>query len=412
MYIAPLRPWAYLGFHLAEHSIAQLVGCFILSVAPALVIRTRINRLSTFLLWFVYFFVYVPSILIPVLQGYSANILPLIISLFLSFSLMAIFSRANVSLPKIKLSRNLWKVIFFTSYATLNAYLIWVFQDHMQLVAIDDIYSHRKSAGETISGTYVTYAIFWLGGAFNPFLIASGLLYKKSVYIALGMLGQTVIYMAVAMKAPILSIPLIFILYYLISRANRATFKSIASFCVPCLAIPIAIGFLFNIDNKSLIGVAFSIIFMRTYAMAGGLTGVYHSFFEANPNTHYSHINLVGQFIDYPYDQSLGRTIGQSLGSPTMNANANFFATDGIAAAGILGVLLIGPVIGLTLAVFDSIIPKGNVYLACIASIPAIISLSNTSFFTTLMTGGLFIVVLLASTWRAPNCHHLEDWTS
>ena len=138
---------------------------------------------------------------------------------------------------------------------------------------------------------------------------------------------------------------------------------------------------------------------MRTYGMVGALTGTYYDFFSQNPQTLYSHINVMGMFIRYPYAASIGEVIGDSMGFD-MNANANFFATDGIAAAGLAGVLLIGAVVGLALRAIDAVVPRANAPLLCGAAGPALISLANSSFFTTLLTSGLMLLVLLCALWR------------
>jgi hypothetical protein len=70
--------------------------------------------------------------------------------------------------------------------------------------------------------------------------------------------------------------------------------------------------------------------------MSGQLNILYYDFFSKHTQTHYSHIGLFNIFIkSYPYEQPLGFVIGKYFyNSDELNANANFWATDGFAAWG------------------------------------------------------------------------------
>lgn len=402
VYAFPMRKWEYLGFPLGEHTIAQVTLCWALSILPIPLISKRIKKLSTFTIWCIYYFVYIPAVLIPVLQNTIPSATALSLTLFASFCSLVLIANLKLSKIKLKTSKNLWHAAFITTFAVTTVYLIYSFRNNISFAAYSEIYSQRRSAGENAQAPFSTYFVFWLMNCFSPILIAIGLIYKKHIYTLLGISGQLVIYSSVATKTSILSILVMIALHMFVTSNKKPSFRGIGTFSIGSLLLPLGLGLIGTNDTSSISGIISSLILMRTFAMTGGLTGVYYDFFASNPMTNYSHINFVQIFTQYPYEESLGRTIGASLGFSKMNANANFFATDGIAAAGLPGVMLIGIIVGVTLLAFDSVIPKQNVKLACIACIPAIINLSNTSFFTTLLSGGLLLVVLFMSTWSTP----------
>jgi hypothetical protein len=140
---------------------------------------------------------------------------------------------------------------------------------------------------------------------------------------------------------------------------------------------------------------------MRTYGLAVALTVVYAEFFLTRPYTAFSHISIVSSFVPYPFEQSLGQEVGYSLVGNTLDANANFFATDGVASAGNLGVVLVGLIIGSILILANGIIDERNRRLAFTAVIPFIMMACNTSIFTALLTGGGGLVLLMLHLYRS-----------
>jgi len=99
----------------------------------------------------------------------------------------------------------------------------------------------------------------------------------------------------------------------------------------------------------------------------------------------------------YPYgDMPISRVLGQYYWTEDMNANANFWATDGIAAMGLVGVFLISLVFCLFLIFLNSITKEYNKIFLILLFYPFLSTLLNTSLFQTMWSGGgLFIIILL-----------------
>jgi hypothetical protein len=229
--------------------------------------------------------------------------------------------------------------------------------------------------------------------------MAIGLRYRRPVLFAIALAGQTFVYATFALKSALISVLILLIFYHLLLRGRSVRIWRLAAVICSGIAVPLLLVELVDIDQSPLLENIVALVFMRTFGMVGALTGIYYEFFSRNEFTYFSHINFVQLFVEYPYSMSIGEVVGDSLGLD-MNANANFIATDGIAAAGKPGVVIVGFIVAMILNTIDRAVPPANHRLLCIAFAPIAISLANSSVFATLLTGGLIPLVILTHLWR------------
>ena len=138
-----------------------------------------------------------------------------------------------------------------------------------------------------------------------------------------------------------------------------------------------------------------SVLLARTVANGGMLTYWYFQFFQDHPYTYYSHINIVNAITHtYPYDDSLGNVVGGNFWAVKMNANANLWATDGIAAAGVMGILFVNLILSYVLYILNYATANNNKLFVILLFLPFISMFLNTSIFTSLLSGGVFLSVL------------------
>ena len=399
IYLGPLRAWDYLGFPLGNYSAFDLVCCLAYTMVPGALMPTTIRRFSAFINWCIYFFVYVPAVLYPVLQGLRPDVLSLSTSIFASFLIIIGLTAWRMRQIRITISPRTWRSLFVVGALGLTAYALSVFGGALTLSDITDVYGQRSLAGDIAEGTLVGYATGILSGCFNPLLMSLGLRYRKPWLLALGAAGQVFVYAAFAQKSTLLSPAVILGFWMLSIRGREITARGIAIFCLLIAVAPISTGLFVSQDDSVLYENVVAIIYMRTFGMVGAITGTYFDFFSTHSYTLYSHINIIGKFMHYPYADPVGVVIGNYM-VLDMNANANFWATDGIAAAGLVGILLIGVIMGLAMRVFDAMIPDDNLAIACGAAGPDVMSLANSSFFTTLLTSGLLVLIFFSASWR------------
>ncbi|MFL9924596.1 hypothetical protein PQR62_09990 [Herbaspirillum lusitanum] len=400
VYVFKLRRWDYLGFPLGDYNVGELLYCFVLAMIPVVLFPMALRRLSLFVIWFVYYFIYVPALLYPVMQGYREDMLLLATALCVSMLLLFVCSGVSTARIEIRLPRRWFSRLFILTYIVSVAYVFYVFRDALSLADITDVYGQRALADIAAEGTQVGYVTGIMSGALNPFLIGVGLIHRRYALLVLGVLGQIFIYATFALKSVLLSIGVIPMMYFLVFRKKRPSAAGVSLFCIVMMIAPLILGIFLTEDDSVLYENFVALVYMRIFGMVGALTGAYYDFFSQSTVTLYSHINILGKLFGYPYSMQIGQVIGQFMGLD-MNANANFFATDGLAAAGLLGVILIGAIVGLCLRVFDMVVPPRNVRLMCVIAVPSLVNLANSSWFTTLLTGGFLVLVMCSAFWTS-----------
>lgn len=173
---------------------------------------------------------------------------------------------------------------------------------------------------------------------------------------------------------------------------KRSAYKVYRSFHILIFAIMIILPiYLVNNLNSPLNYTLASFLIMRTQCVGGWLTDLYLHFFENNPYTVYTHINFIGKLtMAYPYDEPLGRAVAYG----SFNANANFWLTDGYAALGIVGVIIMILCFVVFKGVMNSISLRYK-KIVVVAMLFAISGFLNVSLFTALITGGFALIYLI-----------------
>jgi len=209
------------------------------------------------------------------------------------------------------------------------------------------------------------------------------------MYLLIGILGHIMIYMISGAKASILMPVIIFLIYIVVTKIKYLSFSQSLAFFVSSLSL-----LLFKVDVDSLF-LFRSIFLMRTLSMPGYLFSNYLSFFSNHPYTQYSHIGIVNSFTNsYPYgDIPIGVVIGD-YDMTNANANANFWATDGVAAYGLMGIVIITITMIVFFIVVNNLLKDKKTIFSYLVFTGTILSLLNVSFFTTLLSSGLLLLVL------------------
>src|SRR5258708_38631322 len=84
IYINVRERWDYLGFWYNGTDVGRLILCYAIAIFPQFFVSIQIRRFSTFIHWVIYFFIYIPAVLIPVLQGLTQDVFPLAVSIMWS----------------------------------------------------------------------------------------------------------------------------------------------------------------------------------------------------------------------------------------------------------------------------------------------------------------------------------------
>lgn len=366
----------------------------IISIIPILFFNP-IKRPSTFMVVMIYCFIYIPFVH-AMFVAYRLNPWTIYSYSFIMCSIMSIyFYTGNMDMMfkgiVVKPSLSLTSVEIITGIMTMAVVILR--HDSMHFVNIftqvDELYTLRV---ENAVGGFITYIQGWLSGAFYPFLLVCYLKNKQLHKSLVILFGYLLLFMIDMQKLTFLLPFILSASYYVIYKKEKIFTHHLHSF-LTIIILVFAMVFTFMEDDKILFMI-FTLIILRTVCVAGWLTQFYVYFFQNHPYTYYSHINVINLLTDsYPYNQSLGYTVAYG----TQNANANFFLTDGVAACGWIGLIIIGIIFWFFLQLIDSISQRYDKKDIIIIFLPALSFLLNASVFTTLLTNGVFWLILLIS---------------
>ena len=393
------------GLDYIEMTPLKFISWIVISVLPMLTYH-RINNVSTFLCFFLYLFVYIPFIHgLFTIYGIS-NIALYSYTGILCLLFLAYFSigKYGVVIKNLEIRPSIPFIYIECFTIFLTIVFIAVRASSMHFVNIftqlDLLYAIREDNSEDFAAkSFILYIQGWLSGAFYPFLLVCYLRIKSRIKTILVLLGYLLLFMADMQKITFL-MPFVLIgFYYLIKIKEQIICSLLHSyFLIGLSAISIILFIFFDKSNEVLFTII-SIVLLRTVCVAGWLTQNYYHFFTENPYTYYSHINIINAVTNmYPYDRPLG--IAVSYG--TQNANANLFLTDGIAACGIFGFIFIGIVFMALMYLINAISYRYMNTDLLVIFLPSLAYMLNVSLFTTLLSAGMAILIILLMSTESP----------
>jgi len=394
VYATVLSPiFSYEGYTLKWPGPLTMLWLLLLALAPAVLLPHSLSRPSSFIVWWLYLAAYIPSILVPALSLSLSwdKLLPLHLSLLLSMGFLCLACSARLlAVGQVKLSPTLfWStfaLVWVSSLAFASAKSSVVANIGSVLRGATE-YDIRSQVYQIVTGgnRILGYLIGELGQALNPFLIALGIVSRRVLYLAAGIIGQLIIFGVTGFKTVVLSaifLPLAFLLI----RRWRSNFG--LAFTSGVIVIMLACV----IADRATGSIIFSSLFTRrTLAGPGLLTGFY---FE-----HFSQVSHAGIAYHLHRDTSVidaSREIGLVyFGSSNVDANANLWA-EGFADLGVPGVLGFTLIAGVMIWLYDSVARRRNLELAVLLAVMPAVAMSNSAPTTVLIThGGLAAAMLL-----------------
>lgn len=403
-YVEFLNPvFAYAGYPLEPRDLSFVVASTAIAVAPILAYR-GIRAVSSVISVFIYLLLYVPIVLTFAL----GSPLPLgrIVAIQLTFmaSMCALFLTDAVIIKNPIVLSTRHNVARMALGVTIVGalYVVSVYRTSLAFVSFADVYVQRFATTDIGTDVVTRYLSAWLSSVLVPICLAYGLVRRKHIYVIVATATCVVFYMAVALKIMIL-LPVVFAGFYAVFAKRRL------AVLFPTMAIGLSVIALILIavtnQNNGVPFLATGLFLSRTLGNGGQLTMAYYDFFATHPQTAYTHVHGITQLMgSYPYGSlSLGEVVGQFYWSSDMDANANFWATDGFAAAGLIGVPFATALCALTMALMNSVTERFDRLFAAMCFLPFIISLLNRSLFSSVWSGGAAFAILFFLTTRPEN---------
>jgi len=402
IYKAWLYPnFDYFGYHYKSPSLYLLIITHLFAILPCLWIPIKLKRPTISIYWFVYLLLYIPSQLYPIYIGLNNNTDLLLLSIVLFFSINIIGSTYLLQQyrikPIIKFTDRQFNFFLIIISVISILYLINIYGRSINFIGYKDIYTFRLKNAQLAQGTMAGYVILALGSSIFPIIMARGIIDKNKFLIIFSIVGQIFLFSTQGAKSNLLAPIILLFVYFIVYKKESNFGNRLTKYLIISLALILLIATLIPINNSSIAFYAISEIFVRIFSMEGLLTAQYYSFFSEHAYTYYTHINFIGKIFTYPYGSvPLGKVIGfEFTGNQLVNSNASFIATDGIAALGLVGIFIISFITAAVFFIIDSISIDLDVNYTTIALAFITLNLLNSSLFSTLLSGGLFLSMII-----------------
>ena len=376
--------YAYMGFRIRPVGW-WMVAAFGLALLPSLFLPVSARRPSTVLAWFLYLIAYVPLTFVPMWS--LRDVEPAAAFRFSAFvgamyTLVLLSTRIRrASLPVIP--RRVARIAIGVLTVGLLAYVAATHGLSLKLPALDDVYRVRSQfkANAASAGRFATYAVFWLANVLNPLFLATGITRRKPLLVAVGILGQLILFSMTGFKSVLMSIALVPAMALLLGRRLQHA--------GPRMVWAAAAGV-----GLALLWTRATTLLVRRLLMTGVISGWYFEFFSSNPRARMGN-SILGFLTEYPYPLPLPNLIaGHYLQRPATSANGNLWA-DAFANFGFAGIALWSVVLAAYLWVYDTAAAGRDAKLCALLLVMPGLSLSNVALQTALLTHGLALLVLV-----------------
>jgi hypothetical protein len=402
-YIVDVVPLGeYFGFAYDEDwTWSQAMFVATLTLLPALWLPARIERPSHMFILVQYLIVYVPALFLAYHCSLPQLTPPqrtaLCLTLFAGMSIMqSVQYLPLLRLPRLPLKALTYYGVLIAWLIVSNWYLFNLLGSNFRLVGITDIYGVRGDAAailEASGSSLGGYVFHWLDGAVLPLLFAIAL-QRRNVWGVAAVIGTYVfLYGVWASKVSLVAPFYLLGLYWLM---NRRPERIAVVFMLSCAAV-VALPLLLFADNPFVDlfrTIWVTVINIRSFAVPGLLITQYLQFFSDHPLTYGSHVTGLNAFITYPYDYDIPRTVGFYYYGTLVTSNVNYWAQDGIAGFGLAGIPLVSLLAAGTFWIVDSLTRALQLRFVMVGLGLVLLMIANVSLFTTLVTGGLLLMLI------------------
>lgn len=387
--------WYYEGLTWRTPSPFGMVVALLCIAACAWAMPRVYARVSDVCLWLIFTIAVIPSILVAQwserLSTGDATVLSLALTGGMLLLRLLTAREPFGLLPDVHPGRWFWIVGGVLSIG-IYVWLFSIVDVRIGYLSFSDVYAVRAEFKDAFleSGALpylfpVTYAVL------NPLLIGVGLIKRSWVLVVVGVLAQTLVYLATGAKIALLAVPFVLLLAWM-TQSHRMW---------PVWRLPVLWAFLV-VGGRIMDGITGNLMWsavasIRFLMIPGVLTAGYVSYFQTHP-----HVNFADAlpFVDSPYTEDPFVLVGELLfGTEGTNANVNFFG-DGFMNFGYLGLFVEVIVVAVLLRVADESTVRVPLPIACAIFAVPTISLTNGGAFTSILTYGFGAACVAA--WLCP----------
>jgi hypothetical protein len=372
-----------------------------LCIVPALWAPLRLDRPSIILFYIQYLVIFIPGCFVvwhSILPTLPRDVvLELVLVMFLGLSLLqSVYLLPMPVLRSRPVSPPLFWTIFLLCGAAIFAYLFVTLGGNFRIANLDEIYDVRAAAAELLQGTPSGLGFYlqtWAAGVVLPFAMAAALASGKRWVLLAALGGYFFLFGIGGAKSTMIGGGLLVGIYLLVRPRDATVGLRMALACATLLVI----GLLIDQFGPPAIARAYLLVVnFRTFAVPQLLIAQYYDFFQHNPLTYLGHAKGLSWLLGNPYQgQDIPLLVGDWFYGGPLGANAGFWASDGLAAFGKFGILVASALGAACFWVLDLVGSRHDPRFVAVAVSFAAMSFANVSLFTTLLTGGLGLLMLL-----------------
>lgn len=395
-YINPRFEYAYY-FYNEERSFLYIFFAYICALFPIFFYKASKNP-ANFGISLLFVLCYMPAQLTISFMWMSSDSALIGVALALTVSMSIFFLVAGLGYKKninsiertnVYLNKKIHNFMFFLGVICFSSFIYENFP-HMRLVGFSEVYDLRFEARDSQNSVVFGYFNMWLSVIVTTYFSALSFVCRKYYFFIISVLLSIICYMGTGAKGALLLPFIIYSVGYIYSLSGDFLRKLL-------LINSFFLIILFSL-NFEILDMARSVYGVRMLSTGGWTIATYYDYFSRNGWTYYSHIGIIEWiFKIYPYeDFSLGQLIGvEYSGSSDANFNANFWASDGISAFGILGIYVITFLLIVFIYYFNKIIPKKNSLLYTLWFTGFWMTLFNAPFSVSLLSGGGIVILII-----------------
>ena len=386
--------YAYLGYRSRTPNLLALLLSLGSAIAVTAVMPRRLTRPSHLVLWVMLLLGVLPAVLVPP----YADILPIGQSVQLILIVAAVFALVVLVvrrlpaavIPLVPLPQRVVLGAIALFCLVVYGYMFFTVGLRVQMISLLNVTQVRLDYRQALagSGALLGYLIPVQGNVVNPLVMALGLRTRRWWLVGVGAVGQVLIFSVTGYKLVLLTAPAAVVLWWLLRREGRTPALVLMGGVAAVAWTSVLVDFVRTVGLTQ-------IFVNRLLATPGVLVAAHVEVFDNRPKAHWAY-SFLSPFLDYPYDVSPAFLVGRIFShSAVTSANANLFG-DGYANLGYAGVLIEAAFLVLLLWALDSACRGLPMSLVGPALLAPAIALSNISVFTSVLSSGFALALVLA----------------
>ena len=271
---------------------------------------------------------------------------------------------------------------------TLYVFAGLLLQGGLQRFSLDfgEVYEMRRQYMAQVSFPLSAYFITWVANVLNISFIAVAIVRSNRKMLILGIVAQVLIFALTSFKSFALAPFIVVAIMYASERMGmyRIVFMVMGATILSMLVY-------FQMSGNVLLP---SILVRRQFVIPALLHSYYFEYFSLNPKVLLSN-SILSLIFDYPYSQPVTRVISFAYFGRDFGPNVGVYG-DAFTHFGVVGIFVFNAILAGLLKIADSV--GSGLRTRLVAGIMALplMSLVNSALFTTMLTHGLLLSILVA----------------